>query len=471
GRAEGAHRAAAPGRDASVLIRPASFDDLPAVRDLLHRSALPVDGLEEQFGEQYVVATSAAGEIVGVLGYERHGADALLRSAAVDPAWRGRGIGARRTSDRVAAARADGLRSIWALTTTAEDYFARLGFAITGRDVVPDAVQASREFAGVCPSTATVLHLPLGGRAVGDQPVREQPVRNQAESHTRDAVPVDADELKSVVRERYGAAARAVSAGSATSPAAEVSCASGSGGCCTPGDAGDPITRDLYAAAEVAGVPADAVLASLGCGNPTALAELNEGEFVLDLGSGGGIDVLLSARRVGPTGRAYGLDMTDDMLALAERNREASGLRNVEFMRGDIENIPLPDSSVDVVISNCVINLAADKSRVLREAFRVLRPGGRFAVSDIVFLRSVPDEVRQSLELWVGCVAGALDRDSFARLLTEAGFTDVDIEPTRIYDPADAQSLLGETMPAGVAIEELRGTIAAAFVRGRKPAG
>jgi SAM-dependent methyltransferase len=228
----------------------------------------------------------------------------------------------------------------------------------------------------------------------------------------------------------------------------------------------DPITRDLYDAVTASELPETAVLASLGCGNPTALAELRLGEVVLDLGSGGGIDVLLSAKRVGPTGKAYGLDMTDEMLALARRNQRDSGLENVEFLKGEIEAIPLPDASVDVIISNCVINLSGDKRSVLAEAFRVLKPGGRFAVSDVVVRGEVPAEVRRSMELWVGCVAGALDEQEFIALLNEVGFENASIEPTRIYDAEDARALLEET---GIAPEAVDGRFMAAFVRATRP--
>jgi arsenite methyltransferase len=234
---------------------------------------------------------------------------------------------------------------------------------------------------------------------------------------------------------------------------------------------GDPITRDLYNAAERDGLPENAVLASLGCGNPTALIELREGETVLDLGSGGGIDVLLSAKRVGPTGKAFGLDMTDEMLALARENQRKAGVDNVEFLKGEMENIPLPDNSVDVVISNCVINLSADKSRVLREAFRVLRPGGRFAVSDVVTRGEVPAAVRESMMLWIGCIAGALDQEDYRKKLVDAGFSDVEIEPTRTYDIEDARVFLTE---AGIAVDEIasqvEGKFLSAFLRATKPA-
>jgi SAM-dependent methyltransferase len=230
--------------------------------------------------------------------------------------------------------------------------------------------------------------------------------------------------IRATVREKYGDIARGVL-----------------GGAGTIGD--DPITGDLYSTDEAQVIPLEALQASLGCGNPTALAELKPGETVLDLGSGGGIDVLLSARRVGPEGFAYGLDMTDDMLALAEQNREKAGVQNVTFLKGEIEHIPLPDNTVDVIISNCVINLSADKGRVLREAFRVLRPGGRFAVSDVVTQGTLPDDLRADMEAWVGCVAGALEDGVYRRLLAESGFGDVDIEVTRVYDPNDLRVSVG----------------------------
>ncbi|HYU29385.1 MAG TPA: arsenite methyltransferase [Gemmatimonadales bacterium] len=225
----------------------------------------------------------------------------------------------------------------------------------------------------------------------------------------------------------------------------------------------DPISENLYDASQTRALPEGAILASLGCGNPTALADLHEGEVVLDLGSGGGIDVLLSAKRVGPTGKAYGLDMTDEMLALARENQAKAGATNVEFLKGEIENIPLPAQSVDVIISNCVINLSADKGRVLNEAFRVLRPGGRFAVSDVVCRGEVPDVVRRSMELWVGCIAGALAEEEYRRLLGDAGFVDIDIEPTRIYELTDAGF-------DEVLAREVSGRVMGAFIRARKPA-
>jgi arsenite methyltransferase len=268
------------------------------------------------------------------------------------------------------------------------------------------------------------------------------------------------ENVKEVVRQKYGEAARRMR--------------SGAGSCCG-GDAGvnvcgDPITSNLYDSKELAGLPAEALSASLGCGNPTALAQLNPGETVLDLGSGGGIDVLLSARRVGPAGKAYGLDMTDEMLALARENQRKSGLTNVEFLKGEIERIPLPDNSVDVVISNCVINLSADKDRVLREALRVLRPGGRFAVSDVVVRGEIPAPIRRNVELWVGCVAGALDESEYRSKLAAAGFEQIEIEPTRVYRVADAQQFLSAK---GIDVEAIAplvdGKFISAFVRARKP--
>src|SRR6185437_3440080 len=248
------------------------------------------------------------------------------------------------------------------------------------------------------------------------------------------------DELRANVREKYGDAARRVTEGGTA-----VSCCGSSACCGATTEAWDPITSDLYENGQTDGIPAEALLASLGCGNPTALAELHEGETVLDLGSGGGIDVLLSAKRVGPSGKAYGLDMTDEMLALALENKEKAGATNVEFLKGEIERIPLPDESVDVIISNCVINLSGDKARVLREAFRVLKPGGRFAVSDVVVRGELPEMVRRSMELWIGCVAGALTQAEYTGLLAQVGFQEIGVEPTRIYEFEEAKAFLEGT--------------------------
>jgi SAM-dependent methyltransferase len=268
-------------------------------------------------------------------------------------------------------------------------------------------------------------------------------------------------ELKEVVKEKYGQAAMRVKAGGSSCCGASTAL----DGCC------DPITSNLYDAAQTGELPQEAVLASLGCGNPTALAQLGLGETVLDLGSGGGIDVLLSAHRVGPSGKAYGLDMTDEMLALARENQRNAGVENVEFLKGEIENIPLPDNSVDVIISNCVINLSGDKDRVLREAFRVLKPGGRFAVSDVVTRGDVPAGVRQNMLLWVGCIAGALQDYQYVAKLAKAGFDGIDIEPTRVYDIEDARAFLSGQ---GVDVEALaplvEGKFIAAFIRATKPA-
>jgi arsenite methyltransferase len=268
-------------------------------------------------------------------------------------------------------------------------------------------------------------------------------------------------ELKDVVKEKYGQAALRVTTGGSSCCGAS----SARDGCC------DPITTNLYDTAQKGELPQEAVLASLGCGNPTALAQLNAGETVLDLGSGGGIDVLLSARRVGPTGKAYGLDMTDEMLALARENQRKAGVENVEFLRGEIEHIPLPANSVDVIISNCVINLSGDKDRVLREAFRVLKPGGRFAVSDVVTRGPVPDDVRRNMLLWVGCIAGALQEQEFAAKLAAAGFTAIEIEPTRIYDIEDARTFLtGQGVDVDSIAPQVEGKFMSAFIRATKPA-
>jgi SAM-dependent methyltransferase len=269
-------------------------------------------------------------------------------------------------------------------------------------------------------------------------------------------------DIKDIVKEKYGKAALRVMQGSGSARCE--STASSRGEC-------DPITSRIYDAAELAAVPETAAAASRGCGNPTALADLKPGETVLDLGSGGGIDVLLSARRVGPTGKAYGLDMTDEMLALARENQRKAGATNVEFLKGELENIPLPDGAVDVIISNCVINLSGDKDRVLAEAFRVLRPGGRFAVSDIVVRGEVPTEIRRSVELWIGCVAGALGEAEYRTKLDKAGFEAVEIEPTRIYRAEDARDFLeGAGLDVDAIAPRVEGKFVSAFVRARKPA-
>ena len=268
------------------------------------------------------------------------------------------------------------------------------------------------------------------------------------------------ENVKDAVKEKYGEAAlRVNSGGSACCGSAPSSAA----GC-------DPVTSNLYDAAQAGQVPAEAMQASLGCGNPTALAKLNPGEVVLDLGSGGGIDVILSARRVGPTGKAYGLDMTDEMLALANDNKRKAGIENVEFLKGEIEHIPLPDNSVDVIISNCVINLSADKDAVLREAFRVLKPGGRFAVSDVVTRGEIPAAIRKSVLLWVGCIAGALDENEYRSKLAGAGFGQVEVEPTRVYRVEDAREFLGrEGVDVDALAPQVDGKFLSAFIRAVKP--
>ena len=268
-------------------------------------------------------------------------------------------------------------------------------------------------------------------------------------------------DIKQVVKEKYAEAARRVTEGGSSCCGG----ASASTECC------DPITSNLYDVSQIQQIPEEALLASLGCGNPTALAKLNPGEVVLDLGSGGGIDVLLSARRVGPTGKAYGLDMTDDMLALANENKRKSGLDNVEFLKGEIENIPLPDNSVDVIISNCVINLSADKDKVLREGFRVLKPGGRLAVSDVVTRGPINPRIRQSILLWVGCVAGALEEQEYGAKLAAAGFEGIEFEPTRIYKTEQARAILSaEGLDVDAVAKEVDGKLVSAFIRAVKPA-
>jgi arsenite methyltransferase len=276
-----------------------------------------------------------------------------------------------------------------------------------------------------------------------------------------DTVDSDSD-LQAAVREKYGSIAKSVGQ---AGQVAQV-------GCCGPSSCGcgDAITADLYSKAETEGLPADAVAVSLGCGNPTALAQLEAGQTVLDLGSGGGIDVLLSAKRVGPTGKVYGLDMTDDMLALARENQRKAGATNVEFLKGTIEQVPLPDNTVDVIISNCVINLSTDKNAVLREAFRVLKPGGRLAVSDVIVRGEVPMEVRRSMELWIGCIAGALEETDYATRLRAAGFDDVELEPWRIYQVEDARAFLTESgLDVNRLAPAIEGRFASAFIRARKP--
>lgn len=460
----------------AVPVRPAAAADLAAVTALLRECDLPAAGVGDQFEDGYVVAEQS-GAIVGVAGLEVYGGAGLLRSVAVAPAYRGRGIAAALVADRVGWGRARGLRAIYLLTTTAPSWFAQRSFVSVGRDDVPVSIRRSPEFADVCPTTAHAMTLPLEPTpsACCGSPSLTTAAPSSAASMNVCCTPSDTGArgaelvdvlaagdpvaLKARVREAYGAAAVRATTGAKSS-------------CCGPSDqqVWDPITTDLYDEGETRGLPAEAMLASLGCGNPTALAQLQEGETVLDLGSGGGIDVLLSARRVGPGGKAYGLDMTDEMLALARANQARAGATNVEFLKGDIESIPLPDASVDVVISNCVINLAADKSKVLREAFRVLKPGGRFAVSDIVSQADVPSAIRRSLEMWVGCIAGALQDAQYIRLLGEAGFSGISIEPTRVYGSEDARTFFEEAgLEVPDSIDDFDGAFFSGFVRAVKP--
>ncbi|HUP89699.1 MAG TPA: arsenic resistance N-acetyltransferase ArsN2, partial [Longimicrobiales bacterium] len=421
-------------KELQVGIRDAQNNDLSGVTELIQSSNLPIEGVTDQFPQGYAVATYGD-RIVGVAGVEVYGGDGLLRSVAVHNARRGFGVGVQLVRDRLQWARHQQLRDVYLLTTTASAFFERLGFEHIERASAPEEMQRAPEFADLCPSTSTVMKLGVA----------------------------DGAEIRAIVRDRYGAAARAAANDEA------VSCA-----CCgdTKSASWNPVTYNLYEAGEVSGLPSQAVLASLGCGNPTALAQLSEGETVLDLGSGGGIDVLLSAKRVGPTGKAFGLDMTDEMLALARSNQEKAGATNVEFLKGEIENIPLPDESVDVIISNCVINLAADKSKVISEAFRVLKPGGRFAVSDIVTRGEMPDIVRRNGEMWTGCIAGALEETEYVRLLHGAGFENAEVEPTRIYSREDAIALAADAhlnLDQNAA-NQLDGAFMSAFVRALKPA-
>jgi len=469
-------------------VRTAVAVDLGAVQALLAGAKLPSEGVPDQFEDGFVVV-ERDGAVVGVAGLEVYGGYGLLRSVAVAEELRGTGVGEALVQDRIEWARARGLRAIYLLTTTAAQYFEKLGFKAVERDAVPPSVRRSVEFAEACPASATAMELrvtprassccgapvltgalPLASSAISgcctatDSPSATIPAISPSPEAIPESVPDSApaspDLLKAQVREKYGAAATRAVTGAKSS-------------CCgaSPDEVWDPITADLYEDAQTRGLPAEAVLASLGCGNPTALAPLHEGETVLDLGSGGGIDVLLSARRVGPTGRAYGLDMTDEMLELARANQQRAGATNVEFLKGDIESIPLPDASVDVIISNCVINLAADKSKVLAEAFRVLKPGGRFAVSDVVARREVSGDVRRSMELWMGCVAGALHEQEYARLLRGAGFDDVALEPTRVYTAEEARWFLeGAKLDVPASLEQFDGAYMSAFVRATKPA-
>lgn len=443
---------------AGVAVRAAAAADLAAVSGLLRGADLPEEGAAAMLEAGEAVVAVASEVIVGVAGLEIHGADGLLRSVAVAPSWRGRGVGESLVRSVRARARALGLTRLYLMTTTASSWFTRLGFVAVEREAVAAEVQRSAEFSEICPTTATPMMLDL--RLPRARPTRAASCCGGSAGASDDAGfdMSDPIALKAGVRQKYGAAALAARSGSAAS-------------CCgSNADTRDPITTELYDEAQTRGLPAEAMLASLGCGNPTALASLEAGQTVLDLGSGGGIDVLLSARRVGPHGRVYGLDMTDEMLELARANQARAGVTNVEFLKGDIESIPLPDASVDVIISNCVINLAADKSNVLREAFRVLRPGGRFAVSDIVASVDVPPAIRQSMALWVGCIAGALREDEYVRMLGDAGFVDISVEPTRVYGGDDARHFLDDAGIDGPAdLEAFDGAFFSAFVRAVKP--
>jgi arsenite methyltransferase len=420
----------APVTAASTSIRAAIASDLAAAGDLLEKAGLPVAGVPDQFESGFAVAEQN-GRLVGVAGVEVYGNDGLLRSVAVDDAFRGHGIGVALVQERLHWAREQGLHDVYLLTTTAPDFFARLGFARIARGDAPAPMQQAPEFASICASSAITMRLPLAS----------------------------GEDVRALVRDRYASAARAAAEGE------ECACCGGK-----KSKPWNPVTSNLYDEAQTSGLPTEALLASLGCGNPTALAQLNQGEVVLDLGSGGGIDVLLSAKRVGSTGKAYGLDMTDEMLALARANQARAGVNNVEFLKGEIESIPLPDKAVDVIISNCVINLAADKQKVIREAYRVLKPGGRFAVADIVIRGEMPAAIRRNAELWTGCVAGALEEGEYTEYLREAGFSDIGIEVIREYGRDDIANLAED---AGLATYEsalsaVEGRLISAFIRARK---
>jgi SAM-dependent methyltransferase len=382
---------------------------------------------------------------------------------AVESGLRGKGIARALVSNRLAFAGGAGLREVYLLTMTAARYFERFGFREVNRADVPVEIAATVEFSQACPRTATVMKVAM----IAD--------RHSTKGHDMD--------VKNMVRERYAGEARRVLRGMDEGRLSQKATCCGQeqpsrseleAPCC--GAEGSPstqdvITSDLYAEADVEKVPLEAMLASLGCGNPTALAELREGEVVLDLGSGGGIDVILSAKRVGAAGRAYGLDMTDEMLEVARQNALKAGVANVEFLKGEIENVPLPDESVDVVISNCVINLSPDKPRVLREAYRVLKAGGRLAVADIVARGPIPEAIRKDMEMWTGCVAGALEDGEYRKYLAEAGFEDAAIEPTRVFSVERGGCCSGSAAGAGVdsAAESGQGVFMSAFIRAAKP--
>jgi SAM-dependent methyltransferase/N-acetylglutamate synthase-like GNAT family acetyltransferase len=433
----------------AATIEPASDADLAAVKSLLDARGLPIEGLDEHVGAALVAREG--GEVVGAVALELYGDAALLRSLVVRSDRQRIGLGTGLTEAALALARQRGVRELYLLTETADGFFPRFGFERVARDQVAPAVRGSVEFASACPQSARAMRLPLA----------------------------NPDVIHEAVRSAYAARARQFielgPAPSRTSCCGPSCCGTS---CCTTSsccaDGTGVVSGGLYSAEDAAELPSAAVQASLGCGNPTALVELRPGEVVLDLGSGGGIDVLLSARRVGPTGRAYGVDMTDEMLALARQNAAEAGATNVEFLKGRIETVPLPDASVDVVISNCVINLSPDKGEVLREAHRVLKPGGRFAVSDVVIDGPVPADLRRRVELWVGCIAGALERSEYERKLRAAGFSEVEIVPTRYYRAEDlGDSALAAWLAEQPAAERERLSRAfmSAFVRATKPAG
>jgi N-acetylglutamate synthase-like GNAT family acetyltransferase/SAM-dependent methyltransferase len=446
-----------PGSRTSWTLRAARPDDLAIVQQLMTVCELPYEDMDGQFGARYVVAEQD-GDLVGAAGVEVHGSHGLLRSVGVVPWMRGFGLGTALVRERLTWALENGITSLYLLTMTAEHYFTRHGFEVVERESAPKEIQRSSQFTDLCPSSATLMRYAGKGASLDRRAARAS-AATCCDGGGLDADYVrahDPEAVRGEVRDYYARAAREASSG-------KNACCGGSCG------ADNPITSDLYDPGELAGIPEDAVRASLGCGNPALLAELREGETVLDLGAGGGIDVLLSARRVGPLGRAYGLDMTDEMLDLARANQRKSGVTNVEFLKGQIEDMPLPDASVDVIISNCVINLSADKRRVLSEAFRVLKPGGRFAVSDIVVRREIPREVRRSAELWAGCVAGALAEWTYRELLRDAGFHDIEVVPTRIFSAEEAGVVTPEVELDELTLKTLDGAFMSAFVRARKP--
>jgi N-acetylglutamate synthase-like GNAT family acetyltransferase/SAM-dependent methyltransferase len=434
--------------------RPARQEDLAAVKRLVRAEGLTLDGLEDAFPGGFEVVEDAAG-LAGVAGLEGRGRHGLLRSVVVRPDRRGCGLGRALVERRVREAERRGLEAVYLLTLSAETWFESLGFRRVLRDAVPAEVRASAEFGTSGCSGAAVMERTLGPSSASDAMLRD------------------------AVRAHYGAIARG---------------ADGARG----DEDRNPVTADLYSPSELGGIPLGAAAASLGCGNPIALAELRSGDVALDLGSGGGLDVLLSARRVGPAGRAIGLDTTPEMLALARDHAREAGASNVDFLEGEMEAIPLPEGSVDVVVSNCVLNLSPDKRRAFGEAFRVLKPGGRLAISDVVLRRPLPVAVRERVEAWIGCVAGALTIERYDALLREVGFEAVEIVATRTFGREDLRTVAtaagcacGEsaaeseggdrraTDGCGAPAEsprapdpaesEAAGAVSSAFVRARKP--